>query len=76
MNRDVRIDPGVEELLPEKDRLPVLADDHRNDRLRGLGAVGQRSRVDDLEAELAKAAAQVIGGRTSGPVRYPSRPIV
>jgi hypothetical protein len=34
MQRDVGVDAGLEQRLPEQDGLPVLSDDHRDDASR------------------------------------------
>ena len=45
VHRDVGVDAGVEERLPQQRRLEVLADDDRDDRGRGLAAVREASRA-------------------------------
>src|SRR5436190_14586377 len=59
VDRDVRVEAGVEEGLPQEHRPPVLPDDDRDDRARRLRAVWKHPRLDDAKPELAKAAPQV-----------------
>src|SRR4051812_41041903 len=54
MEGDVGVDAGIEERLPQKYGLPVLPDQHRDDRSDRLGAVGQRPGLDDSQAQPAE----------------------
>src|SRR5690242_8755067 len=58
---DVGVDAGLEQRLPQEDRLPVLADDHGYDRSGRLGTVWKPARVDDLQPEVREPAPQVGG---------------
>ena len=59
MDRDVHVDPGLVQRLPQEHRLPVVPDDDRNHGRDDLGAVCQPGGFDDLEAELTEPAMQV-----------------
>src|SRR5829696_3139176 len=59
MKRDVRVDAGVEERLPEEYGLPVLSDQHRDDGGHGLGSVWKRPRLDHPQPQVTEALTEI-----------------
>jgi hypothetical protein len=59
VDRDVHVDTGVVERLPEEHSLPVVADQHGDDRRDHLGAVRQPVRLHHVVPEVRQAVVQV-----------------
>src|SRR5579884_1609682 len=59
MDRDVHIDPRVIQGLPQEHRLPIVADNHRDDGSDHLAAVGQPCWLYDPETQRAQAGVEV-----------------
>src|SRR6187551_2876057 len=60
MDRDIGVDAGIEERLPEQHRLPVVADDDRHYRSGRHGAVWEGARLDHLQTKPSQSLAQIL----------------